>query len=516
MLTAGASGSKKSVDLDAADKDKTSRRRVGGGKLHMLRRMTRRSPQRRTHMARRHLLQGLMQWLTREQWRERFEAVLDEHLRPTCDETGLEVDDIAAILGEEFFMSTVRACSFEDLLTREFTDGGNIVDDYLKRRGWKESASVRAYMAALRSSQVSLYEVSDVVRDSSFRARDLVRGGEPMLISERSATRSLKQWDRIAARVVQVGSQMQISGAVLPYQHAASEKLLGTLRRFGELTGQERQELLAAIGQDFDDAIDGLSQLGMLRVLSPMFTTFWLLDQLDRAGQPEVPDLRNAEGDEFVLHTVRYPLAADTTHDDVRAALEQRPELRREGSRYWNWVAPERPGARPIVQEQSRQSLTFETTLEDGALVLGGVELEDEVVVLRVNSKARSELGCTLLSKTLGGRVGQPSIEKETVEQIMASRDAVARQALDIPEETRRTIIHDRLDRHYRDMLDQPIPMLGDRSPRAAVKTAQGRIKVVDWLKMIENHTAKSANNVMADYSLGWLWTELGVTELRR
>ena len=82
-------------------------------------------------------------------------------------------------------------------MTREGAEGSNIVDDYLKRRGWKESASARAYMLALRSSVMSLYEVSDIVRDTSFRARDLVRGGDP--ISERSATRSLKQWDRIAA-----------------------------------------------------------------------------------------------------------------------------------------------------------------------------------------------------------------------------------------------------------------------------------------------------------------------------
>ena len=54
--------------------------------------------------------------------------------------------------------------SFEDFLTRDFDDGSNIVDDYLKRRGWKEGVSTRTYMAALRTSVMSLYEVSDIVR----------------------------------------------------------------------------------------------------------------------------------------------------------------------------------------------------------------------------------------------------------------------------------------------------------------------------------------------------------------
>jgi hypothetical protein len=60
--------------------------------------------------------------------------------------------------------------------------------------------------------------------------------------------------------------------------------------------------------------------------------------------------------------------------------------------------------------------------------------------------------------------------------------------------------------------------MLGGETPRAAVKTDSGRIKVVEWLKMMENRTAKSAdpNSPMANYSFGWLWTELGLSELRR
>ena len=74
------------------------------------------------------------------------------------------------------------------------------------------------------------------------------------------------------------------------------------------------------------------------------------------------------------------------------------------------------------------------------------------------------------------------------------------------------------VDGHYRDVLDQPVPMLGGETPRAAVKTDSGRIKVVDWLKMMENRTAKSAepDSPMATYSFGWLWTELGINDLRR
>ncbi len=182
-------------------------------------------------MASKHTLEGLIKWSMRDRWADRFEQILEDHLMPACEETSLEIDDVVSAIGEDLFMSTVWACAFEDFLTQEFDDGENAIDDYLKRRGWKESASVRAYMAALRNSTMSLYEVSDIVRDTSFRARDLVRGGEPVLISERGATRALKPWDRIAARVVQVGSRSQVGGGVLIFEHGTSEIFIETVAR---------------------------------------------------------------------------------------------------------------------------------------------------------------------------------------------------------------------------------------------------------------------------------------------
>jgi len=87
-----------------------------------------------------------------------------------------------------------------------------------------------------------------------------------------------------------------------------------------------------------------------------------------------------------------------------------------------------------------------------------------------------------------------------------------------LTEDERRTIIHQSLDRHYRDMFDRPAPILGNKSPRAAAKTAKGRAKGIDWLKMLENSAAKSAgrNHDMATYDFAWLWAELGLQELRR
>ncbi|MCU1315847.1 MAG: hypothetical protein JWN63_1169 [Candidatus Acidoferrum typicum] len=48
-------------------------------------------------------------------------------------------------------MMTLWGCAFEDFLTRTFgAEYGNIVDVYLKRRGWNEKIQDKLYMKALR------------------------------------------------------------------------------------------------------------------------------------------------------------------------------------------------------------------------------------------------------------------------------------------------------------------------------------------------------------------------------
>jgi hypothetical protein len=463
-------------------------------------------------------LQGLMKWLSRVEWRDRFAEVYDHHLLPACRRTGFDAEEVMAILGEDWFMTTVWGCAFEDFLTREGTDGRNIVDEYLKRRGWKESASARAYMSALRRSVMSLYEVSDVVRDTSFRARDLVRGGDPILISERSATRSLKQWDRIATRVVLIGSQMHISGAVLPYDRDASEKILKSLRNVAKR--KEKQKVADLVGRNVNDPVivNGFSQTALLRAAAPTITTVWLIDIIDRATAPHIPEVRNAEGDELLFCALHYPFADRAEVDDIRLALNRCPEFRQENATFWNWIEPKPPARALGVQKQPPKSQTFSTTMDDGSLVLGNVEFKHQTLILSVNSQARAERGRALLGEVLHGLVVQPLVEIQTLEQRIATRDPAPPPRLNLPEQERRTIIHDGLDRHYRDLLDQPIPALGNKSPRAAVTTAKGRAKVVDWLKTLENHTAQMAghNDEMATYDFRWLWTELGVNELRR
>ena len=79
-----------------------------------------------------------------------------------------------------------------------------------------------------------------------------------------------------------------------------------------------------------------------------------------------------------------------------------------------------------------------------------------------------------------------------------------------------RAAVHEALDRQYRKTLGEPLPTLGGKSPRQAARSAEGRRAVANWLKGLEQASARcSADDPMRDYNFGRMWEELGVSDLR-
>ena len=461
-------------------------------------------------------LAGLMKWLRHDEWRDALNELLDRHLGHACAKADISFDELPGIIGDHH--STVLwGCVFEDLLARELDDGRNIVDEYLKRRGWKESASNKAYVTALRSSVMSLYEISDIVPEESFLARDLVRGGEPVRVSERSGTRYLKPWDRIAARIVRVGSRAQMAGGALPFDYEPSEAVLAALRRAGKKAHAEADKLAHKLGHGVDGALiaEALSDTEVLRASAFMFTNIWLDDLLQRMLNSVLPRMCNTDGDELVFTTASYSLKPDASAEAIRLALAAIPALRPESEIFWNWIGPKESGSK----KRRADSQTFITTLDDGSLVLGTVELKDKTLVLEANSQQRAERGRTLIEPQIGGLVGVPVVEARTVAQLMASRPAGKSKPLSsgLSPDEERAVIQESLDRHYMNLLDEPVPMLGNMTPRRAAKSAKGRERLVAWLKFLENGAARHrGGSPMADCDLTWMWEELGVANLRR
>jgi hypothetical protein len=124
------------------------------------------------------------------------------------------------------------------------------------------------------------------------------------------------------------------------------------------------------------------------------------------------------------------------------------------------------------------------------------------------------------MQQALGDLVRPPLTEIRTIKQMMAERPAREKEepGSEIPPEIAEQIVHQFLDRQYRETLDQPVGMLGNKTPRQAAKSAAGRQKVAEWLKYLENQSSRQPNpaDPMATYSFEWMWHELGVVDLRQ
>jgi hypothetical protein len=457
-------------------------------------------------------LSGLMKWLGREQWREPFNELMEQHLGPACAARGIAGEELAEAVGEQG-AAVLWGCIFEDFLASELDDGSNIIDDYLKRRGWKESALNKRYLTALRSSVMSLYEVSDIVRGQSLLARDLLRGGEPVRIGEKSGTRTLKQWDRLAARIVTVGERFEMAGGALRFSYEASEVIRDN---FVKLRKEMRSELRELMRREHGNApADELAlDTEILRRSAFLFTNIWLEDTLERALNPRPPKMCNSDGDEIVFTTVRYALKQISDREALERALTAIPGFHRTDESLWTWSGPARRGAIRTREDAE----VFISTLGDGSVSMGQVELEAKALKLETNSPQRAQKGRALLAPAIGPFVDEPVVETKTVAEMMASRPAdEARAPPRLAPDEERAIVHETLERHYRQLLDEPVPMLGNVSPRKAAKTKKGREKLVGWLKLLENSNARQgANSPMASYDIGWMWHELGVADLRR
>ncbi len=268
-------------------------------------------------------ISDLLKFIGRDDvWCDRLQDVAAEHLMPALQEFEIDSDELSELLDEPW-PGTLWGCGFEDFLSRRYDDE-NIVDIYLKRRGWKETALNRDYFAALRDTPVSLYEVSDVTPGTSMVLRDLLGGAEPVTVLEKSATQALKKWDRVSVRIVVERNRHLISGALLPFSADAVELLFDGLRAALKL--KKRAEMRLTKDQ--------------LQSCAPVFTSAWLFTELPRAMFQSQPTFCNSDGDDVMFHDLRFPLSASVTQKEIAACLGGVKNFLPEGPRFWNWLAP--------------------------------------------------------------------------------------------------------------------------------------------------------------------------------
>ena len=161
----------------------------------------------------------LIKWSEKDEWAAYRRQVFAEHFELIMERFDISEQEIVDLLDEAFGM----VCGFvlEDFFTARFGEEGelNVVDDYLKRRGWREKVPAKRYLEALRDSVATLYEVVDLDPGHSMTVRDVILGGDPVSVEEKLGSLSAARWDRIAGRIVTVNGKRYFTGALLLFPH---------------------------------------------------------------------------------------------------------------------------------------------------------------------------------------------------------------------------------------------------------------------------------------------------------
>lgn len=452
-------------------------------------------------------IRNIMKWLERPEWVEQQATVFEAHLAPVSVHLDMDLAELAGEVEANGYGGMLFGIQFEDFLSRD-TTVGNPVDDYLKRRGWRESVRGRRYLHALRDSVLSLYEVTDVVPGQYCEVQDLMRGGKSVRVFEKAGTQQMVKWDRIAARVLHEDGKHIFTGGILPFSHETAQGLLRVLNSGHEALQVALDAVLvnehvpaeALLPQAIDDL--------HLREACPVFSNLWLMHTLKRLQAP-MPEVYNRDGDLVTFIETHFPLSDET--EAVRAAVIQRlnaaPEWVSAGDEppFWNWLESEPPVRKDVPQDGK----SIDTLLDGHQSVSGNLELGHRALIFSSNSEARAERGKLVLGGLLAGLVGTSLSQIQRPEQALAeANDAPA--TTDIDPETAVAMLQDYFDQHYQSCLDDPIPVLGDMTPRQCAASPAHQPKVIQWLKQLENSEQRRvAGTGQKPYDTRWLWEVL-------
>ena len=461
-------------------------------------------------------VRNIMNWADRPEWSNELAALFDAHLAPVCERIGINKDDLGRELADHGYDGMLFGIMFEDFLTRRLPpDDRNIIDDYLAHRGWRESVPGRRYLRELRDSVLCLYEVIEVSTGQYCDLRDLVRGGKSFRVNEYLGTQNMVKWDRIAARVLNIEGKYCFSGGILPFPLEASQSLLRVLdnsqKQFNKGVTRAAEKLAISQLTATVDAGDLF-----LRETAHAFTSLWLVHTLERLHAP-LPEIINRDGEALMLTETRFPFPVEQSKEIARR-LDAAPEWERDNpnEHNWSWLPESETGNNP------HRGMITESFQGGQRLISGTLRLAPGTLTLTTNSMERTERGKTVLEALLHGLIGPPLSKLQTPEQLLAESTSRARddpgQSPDdsIDPEVAAQVIHTMLDQHYRQSLDEPIPLLGNKTPRQCAKSKKGREKVIDWLKHLENNELRrAAQEGQKPYDSNWMWEELKLDQFR-
>lgn len=342
-------------------------------------------------------------------------------------------------------------------------EGKRPIDRLIAARGRTLPPGEVAALLAIKKSRASLFEVEAVQLGSGIDLNDLVTG-DRVHVREISGTAQLKKWDVLFAWVMQCEDHFELTGATLlvprPHLERVRKRLEKELARAcREQPAVSNRDLVAAVAW---------APIVELRAAIRDF---------------RMPTLKTMDEESLVFGKAHYAVR------DREAVLERLSEM--------HDLEPDDENAFVWVNRAGNPKMG------DGPIALGRIVIEEDGLVLETMSRERNTRGRAMLAEQLGSLIVHRADSIEDPEAaIRRHRERGPREAREeIPEEVQRDVIGQYLREHYKRWLDDPLPALGGKSPRKAVRSKRGRVQVEALLKEIENGTLDQVGGDTVDFA---------------
>jgi len=360
-------------------------------------------------------------------------------------------------------------------------DGRPVFEWYLAEHGRELSGTERSWLEAQRGVWLGVWEMVDVRPGEGMRVRDLLSGATCDVV-EVAASRRLVTRDVVLGRVVDHAGASVFAGVhprPLPPLEAAEvvERVRTRVRRRRAIP------------------VDRLRQRAVERYLIARWEE--TVEALD-ARRRRPPQLCNTDGDPLLLTSDHFWFRA-ADRERVAALLSSLDGVH----------GPE-PGAAgdESLYRFVRQAHPGRAQLGD--TVIGTAALGRKRLRLETNSLARADR-LRAWVETAAGNLLQHRARSHDSLTVPPPGARVPNGAADSAESPQlAAALREAIERYYDEWLDQPVPALGGKTPRQAVRTRAGREQVEVLLKLLENSAARTPSAPAPDVTR--LRRELGIS----
>ncbi len=333
-------------------------------------------------------------------------------------------------------------------------DGSTFLQSFLAAPPPELGPDDLADLRAIEAGWFSLFEVVHVKLDEGIELKDLLRR-KKIWVDEKLATREIALGDLLAAWIEDHGGRYVLEGANLHFPRMLAESARGLVKDYYTSLSKEQP----------------LKQ--RLSLIAPVVAA---LHEAMRE-RPPIPTILNEDGEEMVFSQARYEVTGDAAGRLTAAGWSG------DGDSY---------------------------VLIEGEKLLASVEIEGGRLMLFATSPRQLEKA----KARLAAAVGDAAVHKTDVFEDAQVAVAEGMSELgDDPEKLTPEMqaeLRVYLEEELNAWLDIPIPLLGDRTPRQAVRTKRGK-EDVKMMLLEQERMLEATEQLDEPIDFRPLWASLGL-----